>query len=179
MREGLLAEFESEARCAAAIRLLCREGYRELDAFMPYPCKEIERALPVRRSPVPSIAFVAALAGAGGAYFVQWWTQAWDYPLNVGSRPAHSIPAYVPIVFETLVLFGAFAAFFGMLYLCRLPRLWQPVFEVDGFERASIDRFFVGVASEDPSFDRARLQELFEGRGALRVAWVGERGEEP
>jgi hypothetical protein len=174
MPDLVLAEFDSALGCAEAIRRLRRAGYRKLDAFLPHPSKAIDAALELPRSPIPKIALAAALGGALLAYLIQWWTQAFDYPLNVGSHPAHSVPAYVPITFETMVLFGSLATFIAAILLCRLPRLWRPIFEVEGFERAMVDRYFVSVDSRDPRFEPSALTDLLNEAGALRVVPVEE-----
>ena len=76
------------------------------------------------------------------------------------------------------VLFAGLAAVFGWAWLCRLPRLWHPVFEVEGFERASIDRYFLAVDARDAHYvadvSMRRLAEL----GALRVQRVGDGPQE-
>ena len=59
--------------------------------------------------------------------------------------------------------------------LTGLPELWSPVFEVEGFERASIDRFWVGVDARDPRFDRAAVESALAELGASRIGWAGAR----
>ncbi len=139
---------------------------------MPFPAKNVEEALALPKTPLPRWVLAGGILGAGLAYFILWWTQNVGYPLDVGSHPTHSVPAYIGITFETAVLFASFTAFLGMLRLCRLPRLYHPVFDVDGFERASVDRFFVTVGSADAEAERA-----LEERGALRVLEL-DLGEE-
>ncbi len=51
-----------------------------------------------------------------------------------------------------------------------LPRLYHPIFEVDGFERASVDRFWLGVDASDPRFDDEVRRRARVGSGALRCA---------
>ncbi|MCA9599515.1 MAG: DUF3341 domain-containing protein [Myxococcales bacterium] len=172
MRRVLLAEFESSDACAGAISKLKASGHSELDAYMPFPAKNVEEALALPKTPLPKWVLAGGLTGAALAYFILWWTQNVGYPLDVGSHPTHSVPAYIGITFETAVLFASFTAFLGMLRLCRLPRLYHPVFDVEGFERASVDRFFVSVGTTGESTER-RLLEL----GALRVVEL-DLGEE-
>jgi len=50
------------------------------------------------------------------------------------------------------VLFAAISAAIGMLILNGLPRLNHPVFEIPTFGRASRDRFFLVIESNDPKF---------------------------
>jgi hypothetical protein len=164
---ALLGEFDSADACAAAINELRQRGHAPIDAYMPYPAKNVEEALALPPSPLPRYVLAFGILGACVAYLILWWTQSVNYPLNVGSRPTHAVPAFVGITFETTVLFASFTAFFGMLRLCRLPRLWHRAFEVNGFDRASVDRFFVVLLS-DSQVER-ELHHLLEEVGALRV----------
>ncbi|MFS8066337.1 MAG: DUF3341 domain-containing protein [Byssovorax sp.] len=175
MRSGVLGEFMTPEAMIAAIVSLRDRGYRRLDAFSPYPVHGAEEAAGTPRSPLGWIAFQLGLAGAGAAYLLQWYCNAYDYPLNVGGRPLHSAPAFIPITFEMGVLSAATAGLIAYLAFTGLPELWSPVFEVEGFERASIDRFWVGVDVRDPRFDRAAVEQAFAELGAARVAWAGPR----
>lgn len=179
MQRILLGEFATEDACADAARHLREQGHAHLDAYMPYPAKSIERALELPRSRLPRWVLFFGVLGAAAAYLVLWWTQNIDYPLNVGGHPTHAIPAYVPITFETTVLFASFAAFVGMLRMARLPRLWHPAFEVAGFERASVDRFFLVVEAVETASSEGALRESLEHCGALRVVSLDLAGEAP
>jgi hypothetical protein len=114
------------------------------------------------------------LTGAAVGYLIQFWTKAIDYPINVGGRPDDSAPAFIPITFETAILFGALSTFFGLLWLCRLPRLWHPVFEVEGFERTTTDRFWLCVDRTDPCFSADSLMRKLEDLGALRIVPISD-----
>jgi hypothetical protein len=173
MRAGLAGELDGAEALLACAREMRRRGYTRLDAHSPFPVPGLEEALAMRRSRLPWVAFAAGLGGLAVAYLIQWWTAAVDYPLDVGGRPAHAAPAYVPICFETMVLFAASVAFFGFFVAARLPALWQPVDEVDGFSRASIDRFFLTVDDRDRRFDPVATAADLEAAGATRVAPVG------
>jgi hypothetical protein len=170
---GLLAEFDSPEAMVAAARRLRELGYARLDTYSPHAVVEVEETLGIRRSFVRAVVLVLGLTGVLVAFLIQWFTNAFDYPLDVGGRPLASLPADVPICFETGVLFAALGAFFGTWALCRLPRLHGPLSEVEGFERASIDRFFVGVDSSDPRFEPGVGEEMTK-LGALRVVRFGE-----
>jgi hypothetical protein len=173
MREGLLAEFTEPGQLVAAMHAMREHGYQHLDAYTPYPLPETELAAGLRRSRLPVLVFVIAISAAAGAYSLQWYLNAYLYPIDVGGRPPHMPLPYLIITFEMGILFAALTAFFGVLAYARATRLWDPVFEVVGFERASIDRFFLEVDRRDPLFDdsgtTAHLQEL----GALRVIHFG------
>lgn len=168
MQRALLAEFESADALLVALRRLRELGYSRLDAFTPYPVHEVEETLAVPRSKIPILVLGAGLTGALVAYLIQWACDAWAYPLDVGGRPLNSIPADIPICFETAVLFASLTAFVAPLALSGLPRIAHPLLAVDGFDRMTKDRFWAGIDAADPRFDDAVADEL-RRLGALRV----------
>lgn len=171
---GLMAEFASGREVLAAVRRLRELGYRDLDVHAPYEIPGAADALHLARPRwIPRVVLVAGLLGAATGYLIQWWTSAVDYPLVVGGRPFHSAPAYVPITFETGVLLGALAALFALVVTARLGRLWQPVFEVPGFDRTSVDRCWLAVAQGDPRFAEARTRAELATLAPLRI-WPEE-----
>lgn len=174
MRRGLLAEFETPEALVAAARRLRAAGFTRLAAYTPFPVEGLDEALALPRSRVPVAVLLSGLAGGALAFVGQGWTNGIDYPLDVGGRPLFSWPAFVPITFELTVLFAAFGAVIGVLAAAGLPRLWHPVFEVEGFERATIDRFFLGVDEADALYVADRVAGQLLGLGALRVAPVGK-----
>ena len=146
----------------AVARTLRAAGVERLDAYTPFGVPELEAALDLPRPRLlPTLVLGAGLSGLAVAFVVLWWTAAVDYLLDVGGRPLVSLPTYIPIMFETGILFAAGAAFFACLFLSGLPTLTQPV-TVAGFERTSSDRFWVGVDARDPAFRRELLQASFD-----------------
>src|SRR5207245_3511562 len=114
---GLMAEFETAEEVLAAVRRARQEGYRDMDAYTPYPVEGLSEELGLTRSRVPFVVLVGGLVGAAGGFFMQYWAEAVDYPLNVGGRPYNSWPAFIPITFELMVLVASFAALLGLFYL--------------------------------------------------------------
>jgi hypothetical protein len=175
MHAGIVAELGTPEEAVRAVRELRRRGYRRLDAFTPYPVEGLEEAIGRPRSRLAWTVFPIAMAGAGAAYLVQLWCNAVDYPINVGGRPLQSVPAFIPITFETGVLVASIAGVVVFLVRCGLPALWAPVFDVEGFASASLDRFWVGVDDRDPRFDAAELERVLRELGAAKVALAKRR----
>lgn len=165
----LWAEFETGAAAVSAARRLREHGFERLDAITPYPLPELEETLGLGR-PRLLLALVLGAACTGGAlaYLLMWWTAAVSYPLDVGGRPLNSFVTDIPIIFETSVLSAAVTAFVATLVLSGMPRLDHPLDGVAGFDRTSIDRFWIGIdRSRAP--DLASLPGLLEELGASRL----------
>jgi hypothetical protein len=95
-----------------------------------------------------------------------------DYPMNVGGRPLHSWPAFIPIVFELTILGASLFSVLGMLGLNGLPMPYHPVFHVSAFKLATRDRFFLCIEARDPRFDRVTTRALLESMHARSVVEV-------
>jgi hypothetical protein len=169
---GLLAEFATAEALLQAVRSVRQAGLQRLEAYSPFSIDGLDEALGGTREYVPLITLGGGILGAVAGYFLQWYSATVNYPINVGGRPLDSWPAFLPVTFEIAVLGAAFAALTGMLLLNGLPRLMHPLFELEQFRRASSDRFFLCVRSEDLQFDPERTRDLLASTGALAVLEV-------
>ena len=159
---GLLAEFSDPTELVAAARRAYEEGYRQMDAYSPFPVEELAEALGFRRTRVPLIVLIGGLVGCVGGYFLQYYVAAVHYPINIGGRPLNSWPAFIPITFELTVLIAALSAVLGLLALNGLPMPYHPVFNVPRFALATRDRFFLCIEATDPLFDREGTRRFME-----------------
>jgi len=169
---GLLAEFDTPAGLVAAAERARKEGYRCMDAYAPYPVEGLAEALKFHHTRVPLLTLIGGIVGGLAGYFMQYWIAAINYPLNIGGRPLHSWPAFIPVTFELTILGAALSAVLGMLGLNGLPMPYHPVFHVPRFALASRDRFFLCVEATDPKFDRQTTQRFLESldsRGVFEV----------
>ncbi len=166
---GLMAEFEKSEDLIHAVEQARHEGYVKMEAYSPFPIEELSHALGYHETKLPLIVLAGGIIGCVGGYFLQYYAAVIDYPLNIGGRPFNSWPAFLPVTFETTILCAAFAAVFGMLALNGLPMPYHPVFNVESFERASRDRFFLCIQSRDPRFDAGSTKRFLENLKPLRV----------
>ena len=156
---GLLAEFESPETLVAAAERTRAAGYRELDAFTPFPVPELNGVLRLRDRRVLWLGLFGGLFGFALALGMQFFTN-FDYPVNVGGRPLYPLSAFMVVCFELTVLFAALMPAIGMLALNGLPRLHHPVFGARTFHRASRDRFFLCVLATDAKFDAKKTLQF-------------------
>ena len=165
---GVLAEFRSADELLVAVRAAQSAGRSGVEAYAPFPVEGLAEALGFKRCHVAPITFAGALIGGVAGYFMQWYTAVVDYAINVGGRPAHSWPMFVPITFELTILGGALAAVLALLFGNGLPNLYHPIFNAPDFDLAMRNRFFLCLRLDDPAFEGDGAARLLDGLKPLR-----------
>jgi hypothetical protein len=169
---GLMAEFSGADALVAAAHAAHAAGYRHAEAYAPFAVEGLPEALALRPRGIAAACLVGAVAGALAGYFMQWYAAVVSYPVNIGGRPLHSWPMFVPVSFSLAVLCGALGAVGAMLWRAGLPRLCHPVFNAADFDLATRNRFFLCLRSDDPAFDAAKAHALLDGLRPLRISEV-------
>jgi ActD protein len=159
---GIVAEFAESEALKRAVSAATQAGYSRLDAFSPFPMRDVASQLGARTTAIPWIAVLAGLTGAIVQYGSQYWMNVIDYPINVGGRPLHSWPAFIPATIIVAILWAGLATLLGLLLILRLPQLHHPLFGVPNFDRVSNDAFFLCILSDDPRFDRQAARDFLE-----------------
>ena len=144
---GLMAEFEDPTSLVTATERAHHEGYRHMDAYSPYPIEELHDALGARHTKLP---------------------------LNIGGKPLHSWPAFIPVTFECTILAAALSCVLGMLALNGLPMPYHPVFNLARFALASRNRFFLCIEAKDPKFDLEATRRFLESLEPREVSTVAD-----
>lgn len=160
---GIVAEFESPQELVNAAHAAYKAGYRNMDAYSPFPIEGLAEAIGFHSNRLPWLVLGGGITGALGGYGLAYYTSVISYPINVGGRPFHSWPAFIPVTFETTVLFAAFTAVLGMLALNRLPMPYHPIFNSERFALATADRFFLCLEAIDPKFEHDKAWKFLEG----------------
>lgn len=166
---GLLAEFESPEAIVEAAHAAHGAGFERVEAYTPFPIRELPEKLGVPRSRVPLIVLCGAIVGGSTGFAMQYYANVFSYVLDIGGKPPNSWPAFIPITFELTVLGAAFCAVFGMLALCNLPQPYHPLFNVERFAAATHDRFFLCIEAADPKFDLIACRIFLESLAPASV----------
>jgi len=169
---GLMAEFDSPAAILAAAEKVRAAGYSRWDAFTPFPIHGLDQVAGFKNSLVGWFAFLFG----GGAFVATmgliWFSNTFDYPLIVGSKPMFSPPmSFVPS-YIMMVLGAAVGAFVGILALNGLPRLHHPLLQKARFALASRDKFFLVIGANDPKFSETETRRLLESLGGTHIELV-------
>ena len=171
---GIMAEFDTATELVDAARLVRDAGYTKTDAFSPFPLHEIDEALGIKRSILPYLIFAGAITGLLSGLGLEYFVHVIEWPIIVGGRPAFSLPSFVPPAYELTILFAAFVAVFGMLFLNGLPSPYHPVFNVPRFALATREKFFLIIESADPLYNYEETRSFMSSLDAQEVFDVEE-----
>jgi hypothetical protein len=165
-RRVLIGIFDDEDAILDATSAARLRGLKIVDVFAPYAVHGMDRAMGLERSKLPWVCFLLGLFGAGFKVWFEYWTTATDWPLDVGGKPWDSLPAFVPITFEVMVLVAGVStvlAFFGM------SRLWpgRKCASID--PRLTNDRFALVLEEGDASFDVEEVGQFLREHQAIRI----------
>lgn len=163
--DAVIAVFDDPEALLKAGNKARERGFKDLDAYIPYPVHGINEALGIGRSWVPWATLVAGMSGGSLGFLFMAWTSAVDWPLNVGGKPFISWPAFIPITFECTVLFAGLSTMFALWAACRLPRRNPKILDL----RVTDDRFALVVPYSGNGADE---EKLLKETGALEVRRV-------
>src|SRR5262245_18811767 len=114
-RRLLVAAFERENDLLGATTTARERGLRIIDVYTPYAVHGLDEAMGLKPSRLSRACLACGAIGVAIALWFQHWAMSVDWPINVGGRPWNSLPAFVPVAFEVMVLFaglGVVLAFF-------------------------------------------------------------------
>ncbi len=161
----ILGSFADPDEMMDGIDKLQANHIRIYDCFTPMPIHGIEAKLGVKRSRLPVAAFLFGITGTISAIGLLYYTMAYDWPMNIGGKPALAMPDFVPVTFELTILFcalGMVATFFfrNHLFPGRAPRVMD--------FRATDDRFIIAVDARENA-DHEKIDALLREAGAVDV----------
>lgn len=171
-RRVMVGIFGDERDVLEATRAVRTRGLRIVDVYAPYAVHGLDQAMGLPASRLPWVCFALGVAGAAFKVWFEYWTTAVDWPVNVGGKPWNSLPAFVPITFEVMVLFAGLSTVFAFFLVSRLYPGRKAVITD---KRTTNDRFAIVIDEADAAFDPPSVKRFLEERGALEVY---ERPEE-
>lgn len=107
MKKYTFGIFDDEEKLLKAGNSLKEKNIKIIDFYTPFPVHGLDKIQGIERTKLPYVTFIAGGIGLALAIGFQVWTSAFAWPINVGGKPMLSIPAFIPVTFELMVLFGA------------------------------------------------------------------------
>ena len=156
--------FPDEVRFMSAVQECTESDITIIEAYTPYPVHGLDHLMGIRRTHLPWVTLIAGAIGAAFGFWLQYWTSATNYAVDVGGKPWDSVPAFVPVGFELTILFAGVATFMGILLRSRLIPGGKPRRVLPG---TTDDRFGLVVMHRNEAVEWTPIQEIFERHGAL------------
>ncbi len=158
----LVGTFAEEEECVRAASALKRGGIA-FRAFSPIPSEHLLHAIGARLSPVRAFVLMGGIAGVLTGFAVTAGTSL-EWNLVAGGKPVISMPPFIIIMFELMILFGGLSAALSFFFFARLPQ-FDPIAGYS--ERFGADRFGIAVACDEA--DSAKIETLMREAGAEDV----------
>jgi len=155
----LVTFFEDEDDILGAAGAVRRAGFRIADIYAPYAVHGLDKAMGLQPSKLPWVCFALGLLGGGLKVWFEFWTTAVNWPINVGGKPWNSLPAFVPVTFEMVVLFAGVSTVLAFLFVARL-RPGRKAVLADPL--VTDNRFVLVIEETDAAFDPVKVHELLE-----------------
>ena len=109
-RRIFIGVFENEEDTMKAVLASRARGLTVVDVFAPYAVHGMDKAMGLEPSKLPWVCLALGLAGAT----LKFWFE------NVGGKPWNSLPAFVPVTFEVMVLFAGVSTVIALFIAARL-----------------------------------------------------------
>jgi len=165
---GMMAEFDRPERLIEAVKKVREARFRAVDAYSPFPIEALTDLLELHDSRIPLLTAFGGILGAVIGFGLQTYTNL-AFPIDIGGRPVVAVPGFMLITFELGVLGAVLAGILGMLMLNRLPRLHHPVFDIETFHLASMDKFFLVIFSNDQRFEAEETRSFLMSLKPRRI----------
>jgi hypothetical protein len=151
-----VATFAEEKQLLGAVQASREKNLLIADVFTPYAVHGLDQAMDLPPTRLPWACFGFGLFGAVFALCFQFWSMTRSWPMDVGGKPWNSIPAYVPVTFEVMVLMAGVGVFLAFLLRCRLLPGRRPGF----IQGLTSEQFVLVLDATAETFDWQAAQHL-------------------
>jgi len=160
---GVMGIFYYVDDAAEAVRALRTAGLGPVSVYSPIPHHDLERAMEQGPSLVRWVTFSGGLLGITLGFTLCIYSVL-SWPLVVGGKELISLPPFVVIGYESMILLGALFNLVGMLALGRLPQIKS---KAPYDPRFSEDRIGIWVPGAGETVKRA--EQMLRGHQAEEV----------
>jgi galactitol-specific phosphotransferase system IIC component len=162
-RIEIVSSFMDENRCAHAIEALRAAKVADYRIFAPIPSEKIAEAIGRPKSSVRLWVLLGGIIGILSGIAITVGTSL-EWNLDTGGKPVVSIPPFIIICFEMMILLGGISAVLGFLFSARMPAL-EPV---SGYvSQFNEDRFGIVVRCDEA--DAAGIESILRDAGAEEI----------
>lgn len=162
---GLFREPQSALAAAGTLK---GAGFATPELMSPVPLEGVEEVLGEKKSVIKRFTLFGALIGGISGFVLAAGTSVlFVHP--TGGRPIITIPPYLIITYELLILFGILFTVLGFFISARLPAIRDRVYVPE----AAVDQFAVSVACDNREHFK-RAESILREAGAEQVRDMAE-----
>jgi hypothetical protein len=149
--------YDDEEVLFPAVKSIRNSGYKLHDVYTPFPVHGLDHAMGLKDTDLHVAGFIYGITGTATAVGFMSWIFTADWPINFGGKPHWALPAFIPITFETTVLFAAVGMVLTFCYLNQImPGVKKHIFH----PRQSDDLFVVAIELNDHVTDQEVIDYL-------------------
>ena len=165
-RRLFVATFEREQDILGVTGAVRQHNWNILDIYSPYAVHGLDKKMGLPPSRLPWVCFALGLVGASAKVGFQYWASWLDWPVNVGGKPWDSLPAFVPLTFEIMVLFAGVSTVIALFIVSKLfpgkkPQLISP--------RVTNDQFALVFEHTGGNVDIDEVHHLLKSYNAVGI----------
>jgi hypothetical protein len=166
-KEVLFGLYNDEEILISAIKKANKQHLDIMDVYSPFPIHGMEKIMGLEESRLHIVGFIFGAIGLLIAFLGMTWIFTSDWPTNFGGKPYWAIPSFIPVTFETTVLFCAIGMTVVFYIVCGLGfGVNNPVLD----DRITDDKFCLAFQTNGMSLDEMdNLKGFFQSTGAEEV----------
>ena len=156
--------YDDEEDLLTAVKAAKRDHLDIYDVYSPFPVHGLDPILELEESRLHQAGFIYGAIGTLTAFLGMTWIFTKDWPIIFGGKPYWSVPAFIPITFETTVLFSAIGMTVTFYVISGMgPGVVNAYLD----ERITDDKFC--IAFDKASVSTEKAQSFFKSTGASEV----------
>jgi hypothetical protein len=166
-KEVVFGLYNDETELIDAIHQAKSKHHEIMDVYSPFPIHGMEKLLNLEESRLHIVGFIFGMLGTLTAFLAMTWIFTSDWPTIFGGKPYFSLPAMIPIIFETTVLFAGISMTVVFFIVCGLGfGVNNPVLD----ERITDDKFCLAFQTNGKSEKEiTELKSFLKKSGAAEV----------
>jgi hypothetical protein len=157
--------YDDEAVLFPAVEKVRNSGYKLHDVYTPFPVHGLDKALGHKDTDLHVAGFIYGITGTATALGFMGWIFTGDWPTNFGGKPHFALPAFIPITFETTVLFAAVGMVLTFCYLNQI----MPGVKKHVFHPRQTDDLFVVVLELNEHVSEQEAIDFLKSTGAVET----------
>jgi len=163
-KEVIYGLYDDEQDLLSAVKAANKDHLDIMDVFSPFPVHGLDPLLGLEESRLHIAGFVYGALGTLTAFLGMTWIFTKDWPVIFGGKPYWSVPAFIPITFETTVLFASIGMVVTFYTICGLgPGVVNKTLD----DRLTDDKFAIAFDTHHMNADDAK--SFFQSTGASEV----------